>query len=259
MTAVIAHRYGPDVTLFDDPFLASLLARIGSPETGTSAIPSLVRTAYQRLLQEVLAREFPTRRQRVPTRMTAQEPRAFVHDDFLCHDARLVLCAVIRAGILPAQACYEAALDVLPPGNVRIDFLNLSRVTDAQHRVTGVRLDGSKIGGPVDDAIVVIPDPMGATGSTVCRAVEVYEALGKPPRAIVALHLMATPEAIRRVTAMHHGVRIYAGRLDRGLSSERALAGELGLYPDEERGLNDVQYIVPGAGGMGELLTNSWV
>jgi uracil phosphoribosyltransferase len=32
-----------------------------------------------------------------------------------------------------------------------------------------------------------------------------------------------------------------------------------GTYPDEERGLNDVQYIVPGAGGMGELLTNSWV
>ena len=71
--------------------------------------------------------------------------------------------------------------------------------------------------------------------------------------------LMATPESIRRVTAMHSGVRLYAGRLDRGLSSERALAAEPGAYPGEERGLNDVHYIVPGAGGMGELLTNSWV
>jgi uracil phosphoribosyltransferase len=260
MTALLDHRYGPDVVVFDDPFLSTLLARIGSPETGTAALPALVRSAYVRLAQEVLAREFPRREQRLPTRMTAQEPRAFVQDRFLCRETRLVICAVIRAGILPAQACYEAAIEVLPPANVRLDFLNLSRVTDAEHHVTGVRLDGSKIGGPVDDAVVLVPDPMGATGSTVCRAVDVYRELGgRPPARLVAAHLMATPEALQRVTAQHPGVRIYAGRLDRGLSTARALASAPGTHPTEERGLNDVQYIVPGAGGMGELLTNSWV
>jgi uracil phosphoribosyltransferase len=260
MTALTNPHYGPDVVLFDDPFLSSLLVRIGSPDTGTGEVPALVRTAYRRLLQEVLAREFPVRKQRAPTRMAAQEPRAFVQDALLCRETRLVLCAVIRAGILPAETCYEAACEVLPPANVRLDFLNMSRVVDSQHQVTGVRLDGSKLGGPVDDAIVVIPDPMGATGGTVCRAVEVYRALGgAPPKAIVAAHLMVTPEAVRRVTSMHPGVRVYAGRLDRGLSSPRALASAPGAFPDEERGLNDVQYIVPGAGGMGELLTNSWV
>jgi uracil phosphoribosyltransferase len=54
-------------------------------------------------------------------------------------------------------------------------------------------------------------------------------------------------------------VQVYTGRLDRGLSTPRALAAVPGEFPDEERGLNDVQYIVPGAGGMGELLTNRWV
>ncbi|MBM4063867.1 MAG: uracil phosphoribosyltransferase, partial [Planctomycetes bacterium] len=49
---MLAHRYGPDVQLFDDPFLLTLLARIGSPETGTAAVPALVRTAYGRLLQD---------------------------------------------------------------------------------------------------------------------------------------------------------------------------------------------------------------
>ena len=70
---------------------------------------------------------------------------------------------------------------------------------------------------------------------------------------------MVTPEAVRRVRERHPDVHLYAGRLDRGLSTERALAAEPGAFLDEERGLNDVQYIVPGAGGMGELLTNSWV
>ena len=257
---MLDHRYGSDVLVFDDPFLSTLLLHIGSPQTSTAQVPALVRTAYRRLLQEVLAREFPLREQRVPTRMTATEPRAFVQGPQLCRDTRLVICAVIRAGILPAQACYEAAIEVLPPENVRLDFLNMSRVMDAEHHVTGVRLDGSKLGGPVADALVLIPDPMGATGGTVGRAVEVYEELGgSRPRGIVALHLMVTPEAIRRLTGAHPGVRLYAGRLDRGLSSARALASPPGTWPDEERGLNDVQYIVPGAGGMGELLTNSWV
>lgn len=261
---MLAHRYGPDVHLLDDAFLLSLLARIGSPEIGPTQLPSLVRTAYRRLLQEVLAREFPVRQLHLKTRMTATEPKAVYRGPVLCRDTRLVLCAVIRAGILPAQACFEAAVEVLSPENVRLDFLNMSRTTDNDNRVTGVRLDGSKIGGPVDDALVLVPDPMGATGGTVCRAVEVYRELGngssdQGPLAIAALHLMITPEAIQRVTSMHPGVKIYAARLDRGLSSERALDSEPGTYPDEERGLNDVQYIVPGAGGMGELLTNSWV
>ncbi len=259
MVALLSHRYGPDVRLFDDPFLATLLVRIGSPDTGTSEVPGLVRSAYRRMLHEVLAAEFPRARRRVPTRMTAQEPRAFVDGELLGRDTRLVICAVIRAGILPAQACYEAAVEVLPAENVRLDFLNMSRVVDAEHRVTGVKLDGSKIGGPVDGAVVLIPDPMGATGGTVCRAVEVYRSLPGDAHAIAAAHLMVTPEALQRVTGQHPGVRVYAGRLDRGLSTERALASEPGTWPDEERGLNDVQYIVPGAGGMGELLTNSWV
>lgn len=256
---MLVHHYGPDVLLLDDPYMATLLATIGSPDTGTAQLPALVRSAYRRLLQDVLAREFPVREQQVATRMTAVEPRAFVRGPQLCRETKLVICAVIRAGLLPAQACYEAAVEVLPPANVRLDFLNMSRTTDAQHHVTGVRLDGSKIGGPVDGAVVLIPDPMGATGGTVARAVDVYQGLDGTPHRLVAAHLMVTPEAIARVTAACPGVRLYAGRVDRGLSSERALHSAPGAYPDEERGLNDVHYIVPGAGGMGELLTNSWV
>ncbi len=144
---MLEHRYGPDVYLFDDAFLFSLLARIGSPDTVTSQMPELVRTAYRRLLQEVLAREFPTSVRRVATRMAESEPRAFFEGPMFCRDTKLVICAVIRAGILPAQACYEAAIEVLPPENVRLDFLNMSRVTEEEDKVTGVRLDGTKIGG----------------------------------------------------------------------------------------------------------------
>ena len=256
---LLQHRYGPDVVVPDDPFLLTLLARIGSPETGIDQVPGLVRTAYERLAAEAMAREFPCLEGRVPTRMAASEPRAFYQGKLFCTRTQLVICAVIRAGILPSQTCYELAGSVLPPANVRLDFVNMSRVLDAHHQVTGVRLDGTKIGGPVDDAVIFIPDPMGATGGTVARTVEIYRGLGGAPRAIVALHLMVTPEAILRLRESAPGVKIYAGRVDRGLSPPDVLATLPGTHIERERGLTDVQYIVPGAGGMGELLTNSWV
>ena len=256
----LEHKYGPGVHLLADPYLLSLVAQIGSPETGTKAITPMVRSAYRRMCAEVLAREFPVIQDRVKTRMAATEPRAFYEGPRLCRNTKLVVCSVIRAGILPAQTCYDVACEVLPPAHVRLDFLNLSRTTNADGKVSGVAVGGTKIGGPVHNAVVLIPDPMGATGGTVERVAKIYSELtGGPPRCIVAAHLMVTPEAILRLVPNTPGLEVYSARLDRGLSPPEVLETTPGTHPERERGLTDIHYIVPGAGGMGELLTNAWV
>jgi len=51
---------------------------------------------------------------------------------------------------------------------------------------------------------------------------------------------------------------VYALRVDRGASSPSALASIPGTLWDEESGLTDNQYIIPGAGGLGELMNNSY-
>ena len=61
------------------------------------------------------------------------------------------------------------------------------------------------------------------------------------------------------MTESHPDVVVYALRLARGLSTERALAAVPGELPDEEKGLTETQYIVPGAGGVVELLNIAWV
>ena len=76
---------------------------------------------------------------------------------------------------------------------------------------------------------------------------------------LVALHLVVTPEYLKRVLAEFPEMIIYAVRLDRGLSPPDVLASGLGERWDEEKGLNERQYIVPGAGGLGEILNNSYV
>jgi len=102
-----------------------------------------------------------------------------------------------------------------------------------------------------------LPDPMGATGSSISDAIGLVKALPGAPREIVCLHLIITPEFIARVTADHPDVHIYALRLDRGLSSQEALEAKPGSM-DGECGINEVQYIVPGAGGLGEIINNSY-
>jgi uracil phosphoribosyltransferase len=73
------------------------------------------------------------------------------------------------------------------------------------------------------------------------------------------MHMIVTPEYLRNMQKNAPDVTIYTIRLDRGLSAPDVLACKPGVRWDEERGLNDIHYIVPGGGGIGEVMTNSWV
>jgi uracil phosphoribosyltransferase len=88
--------------------------------------------------------------------------------------------------------------------------------------------------------------------------VDLYKTQGKA-RKYIALHCIVTPEYLKRVKQAHPDLIIYAVRLDRGLSSTDVLKSVPGTHWDQERGLNDKQYIVPGGGGFGEVLNNAYV
>ena len=145
------------------------------------------------------------------------------------------------------------------PELVRQDHFYVARVSDENGLVTGVNVSGSKIGGGVDEAIVLFPDPMGATGGTIVQAYDHYQKeVGGNPRLMIAMHLMITPEYVKKVTSMCPDLHIFALRLDRGLSSSDVLSKIPGAQWGKEKGLNDHSYIVPGAGGLGEILNNSY-
>jgi uracil phosphoribosyltransferase len=135
----------------------------------------------------------------------------------------------------------------------------MARVLDEAEKVIGARISGSKIGGDVDDAIVLFPDPMGATGGSICTAIDAYRQITGKPRKIIAANLIVTPEYLKRVTTTHPEATIYALRLDRGLSPEDIFDTVPGTHWERERGLDDRQYIVPGGGGFGEIMNNAYV
>jgi uracil phosphoribosyltransferase len=254
------HRYGSQVHLLSDPPLHSVLAKLCSPETFQPLINEYVELLYSRLVHRVLSDQFATQRVQVPTRMTAFHPGALLDTVMLDPAQRVVCVNLARAGTFPSHICYRTLNYELNPAQVRQDHILASRVTNAQQQVTGTFLGGAKIGGDIDQAIVLFPDPMGATGNTIISSLNHYKQdIEGTAAKFIALHLIVTPEYLKNVLSAHPDVIIYAIRLDRGLSSADVLKTAPGTHWERERGLNDKHYIVPGGGGFGEIMNNSFV
>src|SRR5690606_2016179 len=136
----------------------------------------------------------------------------------------VVTVDIARAGILPSLTCYNLLNRVMDPLQVRQDHLIVSRAVDERENVVGARISGNKIGGPADGRIVLFPDPMGATGSSLSTAIAYYkDTFGGAPLKLITLNLIFTPEFVRRIKDDHPEVVMYALRLDRGMSDPEVL------------------------------------
>ncbi len=256
----IAHKYGPNVHLLDDPLAWTQLARLCARETIQPEVGKLVRVLYEKLAHVVLGAEFPRVRVAVPTRMVIKSPEAVYRGIALEPSTQCVTVGIARAGTMPSQIVYDLMNEVLDPAGVRQDHLFMSRATDASGKVIGATWHDAKIGRDVEERILLVPDPMGATGSSINSALTHYKTrLEGTPKMCITMHLIVTPEFIRNVLTEHPETVIYALRIDRGLSPSKVLSTIPGTHWDEERGLDEHQYIVPGAGGVGEILNNAWV
>lgn len=253
----IEHRYGKNIHILNDPFLFTTLAKLCHPDCKQPIINQFLDILYRQLVKIVVNAEFPLMEVALQTRMATQHPEAFFAAKVIDPDIRVVSVNLARAGTVPSQICFDAFNYFLNPDGVRQDHISINRKTGENDEVVGTNLGGYKIGGDINGAFVVVPDPMGATGSTIRSALGIYRNRGKP-RKFIAMHLVITPEYIRSVTSEFPELSVYAVRLDRGLSSAAVLSSLPGAASDE-RGLNTKQYIVPGAGGLGEVINNAYV
>jgi uracil phosphoribosyltransferase len=256
----LTHAYGDRVHILSDPYHLSLLATLSSVDTNQPEINHLVTSLYRDLITAVVSREFPRCPRATDTRMIEHTPDGVFVGEVIDPTTRVVSVDVARAGMLPAQICFDALNHVLEPEGVRQDHLIMNRVTNARGEVTGARIFGEKTGGDVGGRYVLFPDPMGATGSSLIKAIRYYqESQDGDPARLITMNLIVTPEFVRNLTAAYPRAIIYAFRLDRGLSDPEVLATPPGTHPDRESGLNDQHYIVPGAGGLGEVINNVYV
>ncbi|MCB0370852.1 MAG: uracil phosphoribosyltransferase, partial [Bdellovibrionales bacterium] len=189
------HHYGPQVNFIDKPQLRTVLTKLCSPEVVQPLINTYVHYLYTHLLEEVINQEFAQKSVSIPTRMTQAHPDKLLTSDVIDPNQKAVCINLARAGTFPTHVCYEQLHLCLNQELIRQDHIFAARMTNDQHQVTSTHLDGFKIGGDVDNAIVLIPDPMGATGTTVISTVEHYKKkIPGQAKKYIALHLIITPE-----------------------------------------------------------------
>lgn len=257
----IAHAFSDKVHLSSNPMLNAYAARISHEGTEQPLLNDMIRMIFLMLMVDGL-RGFPRKLVAVKTPMAEKEKLAgYWAGEIADPETRVVIADVIRAGSVPSEAVYGAMTTIINPDCVRKDVFIMSRKTDAAGKVTGTDCSGSKIGGTIANSVLIIPEPMVATGGTISQLLDLYKSMDLGmPQMVIVLAMIITPEAIRRITKAHPEVIIHAARLDRGKSAPGVRDHMPGMNAAHERGLREEdQYIVPGAGGLGERQTGSWV
>lgn len=255
----LEHRYGDNYKIVFDTFLLTHLANVCKEKTTQPTFNYIIRDLYSHLVKEVINQEFPTKTDTVRTRMADITDRGFWTGEIIEPETKVVVVDIARAGALPGETCFTLLNQTINPNLVRQDHLYMARKTNEAGQVIGVDWTGSKVGDTKDESIVLIPDPMGATGSSISKAIDFYKnEIPGTAKKFISLNLIVTPEFIKRLKEDHPDVLVYALRLDRGASHADIQDSIPGTYWEQESGLTPNQYIVPGGGGFGELMNNCY-
>ncbi len=128
----------------------------------------------------------------------------------------IVLVPILRAGL----GMVDAFLEILP--EAKVGHIGLYRDEETLKPVDYY----FKLPKNLDKGVVIILDPMLATGGSVCAAVSYLKERGA--KKIKVVSLIAAPEGISKLTNEHPDVQIYIAVLDRQLNQKGFILPGLG-------------------------------
>ncbi|MDX9929264.1 MAG: uracil phosphoribosyltransferase [Bacteroidales bacterium] len=201
------------LTVLDHPLIIHKLTKLRSRETGTKEFRESLNEIAALMAYEI-TRNLPLRETKINT------PLAPMITGELARD--VVLIPILRAGL----GMVEGISGLIP--TAKVGHLGLYR----DHETLEPRTYYTKLPPNLKNAIVMVLDPMLATGGSACEAVTLLKKNGAANIRLISV--VGTPEGVRRMENNHPDVDIYLAALDNGL--------------------NEQGYIVPGLGDAGDRL-----
>lgn len=202
------------LTVVTHPLVQHKLTLMREKDTSTAVFRQLLREISQLLAYEV-TRELPMGTRTIETPLTDMEAPVLA-------GRKLALISILRAG----NGLLDGMLELIP--SARVGFVGLYRDHETLRPVQYY----FKVPDNLGDRLVILVDPMLATGNSSAAAVDLVKQAGA--REIRFLCLLAAPEGVARMKEAHPDVPIVTAALD-------------------ER-LNDVGYILPGLGDAGDRM-----
>ena len=204
----------PNLTIVDHPLVQHKLTIMRKHTTSTNSFRRLLREISLLLAYEV-TRELELTTTRIRTPLCEM-------DAPVLEGKKLALISILRAG----NGLLDGILELIPAA--RVGFLGLYRDPDTLQPIQYY----AKVPSELDARMVIVVDPMLATGNSSVAAIDLLKASGA--RNIRFLCLLAAPEGVVRMQEAHPDVPIYTASLDERL---------------DEHG-----YIVPGLGDAGDRM-----
>lgn len=205
---------GSNVTIIDHPLVQHKLTLMRRKETSTSDFRKLLRETALLLAYEV-THDLPLTTEAIETPLASMEAPVL-------EGKKLCFVSILRAG----NGLLDGMLDLLP--SARVGHVGLYRDPQSLTAIEYYYKVPQDIGG----RLVIVVDPMLATGNSAVAAVERLKEGGA--RQMKFACLLGAPEGIRAFNEAHPTVPIFTAAVDDHL--------------------NDHGYILPGLGDAGDRL-----
>lgn len=203
-----------NLTVVLHPLVQHKLTLMREKTTSTGVFRQLLREISMLLAYEI------TRNQEMTTRRI-ETPMCEMDAPVLA-GRKMALVSILRAG----NGLLDGILELIP--SARVGFVGLYRDEETLKPVQYYY----KVPSDLAERLVIVVDPMLATGNSSAAAVDLLKQSGA--RNIRFLCLLAAPEGVRRMAEAHPDVPVVTAALDERLN---------------ERG-----YIVPGLGDAGDRM-----
>ena len=204
-----------NVTIFNHPLINHKIAILRDENTSMKEFRELVEEITTLMTFECLKEGVPTTQKQVktPLEVCTQE---------VVKDNAIVIVPILRAGLGMVNGIH-----VLFP-SARVGHIGLYRNEETLEPCEYY----CKLPKGIEDKLVLVVDPMLATGGSACDAIQKLKEHGC--KTIKFMAVIGAPEGVSRVAEAHPDVHIFVSTLDRQL--------------------NENGYILPGLGDAGDRL-----
>ena len=203
-----------DVIVVSHPLVQHKLTLMREKDTSTASFRQLLREISLLLAYEV-TRNLPMTTKSIETPLCPMEAPAI-------DGKKLALVSILRAG----NGLLDGILELIPAA--RVGFVGMYR----DHETLKPVQYYCKLPDHLDERVSIVVDPMLATGNSSAAAVSLLKEKGA--KEIRFLCLLAAPEGITHMRAVHPDVQIVTASIDSHL--------------------NELGYIVPGLGDAGDRM-----
>ena len=202
------------VHVIDHPLITHKLSIMRNKKTGSMDFRELLGEIAM-LMGYELTRDLPLEDVTIETPITKMKAK-------MISGKKLAVVPILRAGL----GMVDGLLELVPVA--KVGHIGLYRDPETHNPVEYY----CKLPSDIEDRIVILVDPMLATGGSACDALTMLKKHGC--RNIRFMALVGAPEGVKRVQEEHPDVDIFIAALDECL--------------------NDHAYIVPGLGDAGDRI-----